>query len=123
MGYKDSILFLAKKVLLEDENIHILLKRANLKCESEGSNKCFAMYFVNENSVFSRASAKAEHDLSSLSCMCVYVDHFWVYPPPPMTPSRTQLTSHTPSPGNHISTGNSLISSPNLDSPQKFSLD
>ena len=26
-------------------------------------------------------SAKAEHDLSSLSCMCVYVDHFWVYPP------------------------------------------
>ena len=52
MRYKDSILYLAKKVLLEDENIHILLKRANLKCESEGSNKCFAMCFVNENTVF-----------------------------------------------------------------------
>ena len=35
----------------------------------------------------------------------------------------SQLISHTPSPGNGISTGNSLISSPDLDSPQKFSLD
>ena len=30
--------------------------------------------------VFSRTSAKAESDLSSLSCVCVCVDHFWVYP-------------------------------------------
>ena len=45
----------------------------------------------------------------------------------PMPPSRTQLpsqlTSHTPSPRNGISTRNSLISSLDLDSPQKFSLD
>ena len=57
-------------------------------------------------SFFSCASAKAERSLSSLSCMCVYVDqNKW-------TPPR-----------NGISTGNSLISSPDLDSPQKFILD
>ena len=47
--------------------------------------------------------------------------------PPNAPPSRiqlpSQLTSHTPSPGNGISTRNSLISSLDLDSPQKFSLD
>ena len=32
------------------------------------------------NYVFSRAFAKAECDLFSLSYVCVYVDHFWLYP-------------------------------------------
>ena len=58
--------------------------------------------------LFSCASAKAERSLSSLSCMCVYVDQNKGTPPPPR---------------NGISTGNSLISSPDLDSPQKFILD
>ena len=33
---------------------------------------------------FSRASAKAERSLSSLSCMCVYVDQNKGTPPPEM---------------------------------------
>ena len=41
------------------------------------SRSCCSSY------LFSRAS-KAERDLSTLSCVCVYVDHFWVYLP--MTP-------------------------------------
>ena len=53
-----------------------------------------------------RMNPKAEHDLSSLSCVCVYVDQ----------------NKATPTPGNGISTMNSLISSPDLDSPQKISL-
>ena len=55
--------------------------------------------------IFSYASAKAERSLSSLSCVCVYVDQ------------------NKAPPGNGISTGNSLISSLDLDSPQKFILD
>ena len=70
--------------------------------------------------VISRASAKAERDLSSLYGMFLFVERGIT---PPMPPSRIQLTSHTPSPGNGISTGNSLISSLDLDSPQKFCLD
>ena len=58
-------------------------------------------------SIFSHSSAKAERGLSSLSCVWMYVDQ----------------NQGTPPPGNGISTGNSLISSPDLDSPQKFSLD
>ena len=56
--------------------------------------------------LFSCASAKAEHSLSSLSCVCVYVDQN------KETPTR-----------NGIYTGNSLISSPDLDSPQKINLE
>ena len=56
--------------------------------------------------IFSHASTKAEHDLSSLSDVCMCVDLF-----------------KTPPPKNGISTRNSLISSPDLDSPKKFSLD
>ena len=56
--------------------------------------------------IFSRASAKADRGLSSLSCVWMYVDQ-----------------NQGPPPGNCISTGNSLISSPDLDSPQKFILD
>ena len=55
--------------------------------------------------LFSCASAKAERSLSSLSCVCVYVDQ----------------NKGTP-PGIGISTGNSLISSQDLDSPQKVNL-
>ena len=55
--------------------------------------------------IFSCTSAKAVSSLSSLSCVCVYVDQ----------------NKGTP-PGNSISTGNSLISSPDLDSPQKINL-
>ena len=55
--------------------------------------------------VVSRTSAKAECDLSSLSSLCMCVDLF-----------------KTP-PGNGISTGNSLISSPDLESPQKINLE
>ena len=51
---------------------------------------------------------KAECGLSSLSCVWMYVDQNQLTPPPPR---------------NGISTGNSLISSPDLDSPQKFILD
>ena len=58
-------------------------------------------------SLLSCASAKAECSLSSLSCVCVYVDQ----------------NKGTPPPGNGISTGNSLISSPDLDSPQKINLE
>ena len=53
--------------------------------------------------IFRCASAKAEHDLSNLSGMFLYVE---LGDPP----------------GNGIFTGNSLISSLDLDSPQKFSL-
>ena len=46
------------------------------------SDTCCNGTFVTSMSMrsvlFSRASAKAEHGLSSLSCVCVYVDHFWV---------------------------------------------
>ena len=56
--------------------------------------------------VFSHASAKAERGLSSMSCVWMYVDQ----------------NQGTP-PRNGISTGNSLISSLDLDSPQKFILD
>ena len=74
-------------------------------------------FYTNDSSAFfSRVSAKAECDLSSLYGVCMYVDHFGYTP-------QCRPCSHTPSPGNGISTGNSLISSPNLDSPQKFSLD
>ena len=61
--------------------------------------------------IFSRASAQAEHGLSSLSCVWMYVDQNQGTPWPPNPPR------------NDISTGNSLISSPDLDSPQKFILD
>ena len=57
--------------------------------------------------VFSCASAKAERSLSSLSCLWMYVDQ----------------NKGTPSSGNGISTGNSLISSLDLDSPQKINLE
>ena len=56
--------------------------------------------------IFRCASAKAERGLSSLSCVWMYADQ----------------NQGTP-PGNGISTGNSLISSPDLDSSQKFILD
>ena len=56
---------------------------------------------------FSCASAKAECSLSSLSCVWMYVDQ----------------NKETPPPGNCISTGNSLISSLDLDSPQKINLE
>ena len=58
--------------------------------------------------MFSHMSAKAKHGLSSLSCVWMYVD---------------QNQGTTLPPRNGISTGNSLISSPDLDSPQKFILD
>ena len=54
--------------------------------------------------------AALERSLSSLSCVCVYVDQNKGTPPPPP-------------PRNGISTGNSLISSPDLDSPQKINLE
>ena len=59
--------------------------------------------------------------LKSIPCFVCRIG--WPPNAPPRTQLPSQLTSHTPSPGNGISTGNSLISSVDLDSPQKFSLD
>ena len=56
--------------------------------------------------IFSRTSAKAERDLTNLSCVFLYVDLFW---PPPAE--------------NVISTRNFLISSPDLVSAPKFTLE
>ena len=41
-------------------------------------NGTFVTSMSMRNVLFSRTSAKAERGLSSLSCVCVYVDHFWV---------------------------------------------
>ena len=57
--------------------------------------------------VFNCASAKAERDLSSLSSVCMCVDLFKTPPPPEMA----------------FLLGYSLISSPDLDSPQKINLE
>ena len=59
--------------------------------------------------IFNRASTKAECDLSSLSG--VFLCRIGG-PPNPPTP-----------PGNGISTGNFLISSPDLGSPTQFNLE
>ena len=56
--------------------------------------------------IFSRTSAKAERDLTNLSCVFLYVDLFW-----------------SPPAENVISTRNFLISSPDLVSAPKFTLE
>ena len=54
---------------------------------------------------FSHATALAEHDSTNLSCMLLYAD------------------KNLGPPGNGISTRNFLISSPDLGTPSKFTLE
>ena len=64
--------------------------------------------YLQRRNFFSCASAKAERSLSSLSCVYVCI---------------CRPNKGTPPAGNGFSTGNSLISSLDLDSPQKFNLE
>ena len=63
-----------------------------MSSKHDSSNK----YYI----LISCASAKAERSLSSLSCVWMYVDHFWVYPPmpPPLGPNCLANWLATPPP-------------------------
>ena len=77
--YKDPVVYIQLQGELNllkfqtkatEKKVHLFMRTPKGQIESQ-------VFFC---SIFSRASAKAERDLSSLLCMCVYVDQNRAHP-------------------------------------------